>query len=152
MPGLPADTPEVLWRPSASGPAVMMLITYRGAGAQRMAEPSEVFIGFKLKADLSPDATTVSVRAPGGRSWLFSGQAIKFGRDGQAEVSFGPDWPYGRGLMAAIANNLSLQVQVQQDGRTISSESFALNNIDGRDTLLAQARTRYAAGNPILCK
>jgi len=141
---------QIVWRPVASGSSVLLLVTYAGPTAH-LNEPRGVFIEFRVKADLAPDSTTVSVKAANGRSWSFEGKSIAFGKDNRAQVTFGPEWTYGRGLISAIANNQSLTISVQQDGRAIAGESFALSNIDARDLLLAHAQAKFRA-DPAACR
>ena len=134
---------QILWRPVATGPGLILLVAYPPADLARLAEPSGVVILFQPKDQDDPATLSVQVKTKNGRAWRFSGQSIVFAKD-QARIAFGPEWPYGRGLLSAIAENLDLTMAVQDNDQTETQNSFVLGNIDARDTLLAQARARFA--------
>jgi hypothetical protein len=116
-----------------------------------MDEPSGVMIRFRTHANLNPDTLSVLVQARNGRSWGFDGKVIKSDSDVQAHLAFDLDWPYGRGVISAVADAQPLTISVQQDGVVLETESFGLSNIDARDSLLAEARTKFQALNPASC-
>ena len=115
-----------------------------------MDEPTALLIRFRTPGARA-DSLSVSVRARGGRAWRFDGASIVSDPDNQAHIAFGLDWPYGRGVIAAAADGQPLSVSVEQDGQVLASSAFGLDNIDARDTLLAQARTRFQALDPAAC-
>jgi hypothetical protein len=133
---------QILWRPVGSGPGLILLVAYPPASLARFAEPSGVVILFQPKDQANPETLSVQVKTRNGRAWRFSGPAIAFSKD-EARIAFGQEWPYGRGLLGAIADGQDLTMAVQENDQTLNQESFSLGNIDARDTLLAQARARF---------
>jgi len=145
-----ATAPQVIWQPIATGPGVMLLVTYGEGGLAHMDEPNAVLIRFRTPGARA-DSLSVSVKARGGRAWRFDGASIVGDGNNQAHIAFGLDWPYGRGVIAAAAEGQPLSVSVEQDGQVLASSAFGLDNIDARDTLLAQARGRFQALDPASC-
>lgn len=145
-----ATAPQVIWQPIATGPGVILQITYGDGGLAHMDEPKSVLIRFRTSGARA-DSLSVSVKARGGRAWRFDSSSIVADPDNQAHITFGLDWPYGRGVIAAAAEGQPLSVSVEQDGQVLASSAFGLDNIDARDTLLAQARARFQAADPAFC-
>jgi hypothetical protein len=145
-----ATQPQVLWEPIATGPGVILMVTYGDGALAHMDEPSAVLIRFRTPGERA-DSLSVVVKGRGGRAWRFDGDSIVTDPNSQAHVSFGLDWPYGRGVLAAIADGQPLSISVEQDGQVTASSAFGLDNIDARDTLLAQARARFKALDPSGC-
>jgi hypothetical protein len=145
-----ATAPHVLWAPVATGPGVILLVTYSDGALTHMDEPSGLMIRFRTPGDRS-DSLSLLVKARNGRTWRFDGDSIITDPNNQAHVAFGLDWPYGRGVLAAIADSQPLSISVEQDGQITASAAFGLDNIDARDTLLAQARTRFQTLDQSAC-
>jgi hypothetical protein len=146
-----AAAPQVIWQPTATGPGVMLLVIYGDGGLTHMDEPNAVLIRFRTPGARA-DSLSVSVKARGGRAWRFDGASIVSDADNLSHIAFGLDWPYGRGVIAATAEGQPLSVSVEQDGQVLASSAFGLDNIDARDTLLAQARARFQANDPADCR
>ncbi len=141
VPGQAAG-PQLVWQPIASGPGVVLLVTYAAGAIARMDDPSGVMIRFKVPPGVDLEAMDVSVKARN-RAWRFDSKMIVADGNGAAHVAFGLDWPYGRGLIASVADGQALTIAVETDQATIATGSFVLSNIDARDTLLAQVRAKF---------
>ncbi len=94
-----ATAPQVIWQPIATGPGVILLITYGEGGLTHMDEPTSVLIRFRTPGSRA-DSLSVSVKARGGRAWRFDGSSIVSDASNQAHIAFGLDWPYGRGVIS----------------------------------------------------
>jgi hypothetical protein len=140
-----ATGPQLIWQPMGSGPRVVLFVTYPASALAHMDEPNGVLIRFRIPANHLVESLSLSVKGRDGRAWRFDGATIVKDSDDWAHVAFGLDWPYGRGVLSAIADGQPLAVSVDQDGQSLASESFALSNIDARDSLLADVRAKYAA-------
>ena len=138
---IPPAPPRLVWQPVASGPNVMLLIFYGEGALAHMDEPEGLFIRFRTPGARA-DSLSVQVRSSNGRAWRFDGASIVTEPDNLAHIAFGLDWPYGRGVLAAVAENRSLTISVEQDGQVLNSAGFGLSNIEARDTLLAEARSK----------
>ncbi len=150
IPAKGAAASQVIWQPIATAPGVVLLVIYGEGALAHMDEPGGVLIRFHTPGDRT-DSLSVRVTARNGRAWRFDGAAIVTDPGGQAHLAIGLDWPYGRGVLAAIAEGQSLTISVEQDGQVLSSSGFGLSNIDARDTLLAQARAKVQAADPATC-
>jgi hypothetical protein len=149
--GSPGAAAQIVWRPPTSGSSVQFLVVYPPGPLTRLGEPSGLMIGFQIQPNLPTDSAMLIVKAQNGRSWRFNGAMIEFGKDSQATVKFEQDWAYGRGLLGAIADSQPLSMSVEQAGKPVAGESFALGNIDARDRLLAQARAQVESAEPGGC-
>ncbi|HUO21145.1 MAG TPA: hypothetical protein VMU59_01355 [Caulobacteraceae bacterium] len=149
-PGQPPG-PQLVWQPVATGPGVTLWITYPASALARMDEPNGVLIRFHTPANVNLDTLSVAVKAGNGRAWRFDGKTITAGPNNTGQVAFGLDWPYGRGVISAVAESEPLTVSVEGDDSTLAKESFVLSNIDARDSLLAQTRTRFQALGAAAC-
>ena len=132
---------QVVWQPVASGAGVMLLVFYGEGSLAHMDEPSGLLLRFRTPTDRA-DNLSVQVKDAKGRAWRFDGAAIVAEPGRLAHIAFGLDWPYGRGVLAAIAANQPLAVSVEQDGQMVASAGFGLSNVDARDSLLAEARVK----------
>jgi hypothetical protein len=151
VPGQATTGPQLVWQPVASGPGVILWVTYAASAIAHMDDPSGVMIRFKIPANVNMDEMAVSVATRNGRTWRFTGKTIVADGGNMAHVAFGTDWPYGRGLIAAVADAQPLAVAIQQNETTLATDSFVLSNIDARDTLLAQVRTKFQALGSAAC-
>jgi hypothetical protein len=153
MASVPGQAPgaQLVWQPVATGPGVILWITYPASAIARMDEPSGLLIRFRVPANTNLERVSVQVTARNGRAWRFDGKSIKADGADAAQVAFGLDWPYGRGLISAVAEAETLTVSVQSDEANLDKESFALSNIDARDLLLAQARAKFKALGATSC-
>jgi hypothetical protein len=146
-----ATGPQLVWQPVASGPGIQLFVIYPAEGLTRMDEPNGVLIRFRTQSNRGTDMLSVVVTTRGGRAWRFDPPTVVSDSSESAHVAFGLDWPYGRGMLSAIADNQPLTVSVEQDGQTLASDSFALSNIGARDALLAQARGKFQALDAAVC-
>ncbi len=147
----PGDAnPQTVWLPTATGGSIGLFVIYTGNNLTRLDEPDGVYIRFKPQADRSTQGVALVVKTRGGRSWRFEGAAVQSGPN-DSHVTFGLAWPYGRGLLNAIAGNQNLDMSVEQEGRVVATESFALANVAARDILLAQLHTRFLATDGAHC-
>ena len=144
-----AAGPQIVWEPVGTGPSVILWVTYSVDGQMRMDNPNGVLIRFRTLGRRDADTLSVSVKARNGRAWRFDGKTITSDNPESAHISFGLEWPYGRGLLNAIADSQPLTISVEQDGSTLNSESFALSNIAARDSLLAEARNKFQASSQL---
>jgi hypothetical protein len=140
-----ATGPQLIWQPMASGPRVVLFVTYPASALAHMDEPSGVLIRFRAPTGHPVENLSLSVKTRGGRAWRFDGATIVKDSDDWAHVAFGLDWPYGRGVLSAIADAQPLTVSVDQDGQSLASETFALSNIGARDDLLAAVSAKFHA-------
>ncbi|HVY34723.1 MAG TPA: hypothetical protein VG960_09910 [Caulobacteraceae bacterium] len=132
---------QVVWQPVASSAGIMLLVFYGEGSLARMDEPNGLLLRFRTPTDRA-DNLSVQVKDAKGRAWRFDGAAIVAEPGRLAHIAFGLDWPYGRGVLAAIAANQSLAVSVEQDGQVVATGGFGLSNIEARDSLLAEARVK----------
>ena len=139
-----ANGPQIVWQPVGSGPTVILWVTYAADEHLRMDNPNGVMIRFR-KGQHDADTLAVTVKARNGQAWRFDGKAIVADNAEAAHVAFGMDWPYGRGMLDAVASGQAVTISVEQDGSTLHSETFGLANIEARDNLLAEARSKFIA-------
>jgi hypothetical protein len=153
MASVPGQAPgaQLVWQPIGTGPGVILWITYPASAIAQMDEPSGLLIRFRVPANTNLDRVTVQVTARNGRAWSFNGKSIKADGAQNAQVAFGLDFPYGRGLISSVVEAEALTVTVRSDEATLDKESFSLSNIDARDTLLAQARAKFQALGATAC-
>jgi hypothetical protein len=143
--------PELVWQPVGTGPGVLLFVTYPASGLAQMDEPDGLLIRFRTHNNRGADSLSVVVKTRGGRAWRFDPPMVTADSGEQAHVAFGLDWPYGRGVLSAIADSQPLTVSVEQDGQAVASETFILSNIEARDSLLAAARAKFQALDPAVC-
>ena len=146
-----ATGPQIVWQPVGTGPSVILWVTFTPDSQMRMDNPDGVLIRFRTLGRRDADTLSVTVKARNGRAWRFDGKAITSDNPESAHIAFGLEWPYGRGLLNAIADSQPLTIAVEQDGATLNSESFALSNIAARDSLLIEARNKFQAASQAPC-
>jgi hypothetical protein len=147
-----SDPPRITWRPAATSLKAELLVAYQGSSLTSLGEPSGVYIRFPLEASAPAENTILNIRAQNGRYWRFVGQAHERGSEDYGYVEFGPDLAYGRALLSAIADGLPLSISVDHYDRTVGSTTFGTAAQHARDVLLDQARRRFEAGDPAMCK
>jgi hypothetical protein len=144
--------PQITWRPAASSLRVELLVAYQGSSLTSLGEPSGVYIRFPMEAGAPPESTILNVRTQTGRYWRFVGQAHERGSQDYGYVEFGADLAYGRALLSAIADGLLLTISVDHYDRTGGVTTFGTAAQRPRDVLLDQARRKFEAGDPAMCK
>jgi hypothetical protein len=149
---LASAPPQITWRPAASSLRVELLVAFQGSSMMSLGEPSGVYIRFPMEAGAPPESTIINVRTQTGRYWRFVGQAHEKGSEDYGYVQFGADLAYGRALLSAIADGLPLSISVDHYDRTGGATAFGTASQRARDVLLDQARRKFEAGDPTMCK
>jgi hypothetical protein len=125
---------------------------YAGSPLTGLGEPTGVHLRFRIPENTAPDSATVFIRSANGRAWRFVGQGLEHGADDAAFIEFGDDLVYGRALLGALADGQDLTVSVERYDSVGGATQFASANLRARDALLAQARRKFEAADPTMCK
>jgi hypothetical protein len=144
--------PLITWRPAASSLRVELLVIYQGSSLTGFSEPSGVYLRFPMEAGTPPESTILNVRTQTGRYWRFVGQGHERGPEDFGFVQFGAELAYGRALLSAIADGLPLSISVDHYDRSLGNTVFGTAAQHARDALLEQARRKFEAGDPAMCK
>jgi hypothetical protein len=143
--------PTVIWRPAPSNSRVAFWVAYHPDTLTELNEPYGVLIEYALAAKAAAPSSAVIVRDQKGRVWRFTGKAAENKTDDVADVEFGTEFPYGRALLGAIADGQPLTMSVERDGLVVSTTQFGSGAIRARDLLLAEARKKFQAADPMFC-
>jgi hypothetical protein len=152
-PGAPLlAAPRIVWRPMASSSRAQLWVSYEGSTLTSLGEPTGVHFSFRIPEKTAADSATLFVKSANGRNWRFVGQGLERGADDAAYVEFGEDLVYGRALLGALADGQNLTVSVERYDAASGGTLFESADLRARDALLAQARRKFEAADPTMCK
>jgi len=147
-----APHPRITWRPLASSPRAQLWVSYKNSALTGLGEPTGVHFSFRIPEKTAPESATLFVKSANGRTWRFVAQGLERGSDTIAYVEFGDDLVYGRAVLGALADGQDLSVAVERYDAVSASTLFASADLRARDALLAQARRKFEASDPTMCK
>jgi hypothetical protein len=145
---------QITWLLPQTDPLSVSL-SYLSASPSKLGEPVEARAQIRLDRK-EPGTHLAAVFSTKRRSWRIEMKAFEhgYGENQQivAEAQFDPKTSDSRDVADVMASSEPLSLAVEEDGKTIASETFAADRRRIRDALVSLAFAKITAQDPTSCR